>query len=115
MPPGRKALHWFRALPAWAKVVVILILVGLLPWLLIAAGLTAAVLGLLGLLRGPLPRWRISSRPVAAGALLLGLVGLGTGSALAVAVVNSPSSSTAPTRPPAAAVRLSPATTVTTR
>jgi hypothetical protein len=90
--PRRRVRAWFASLPAWAKLLVVLLVVllvlGLLPWLLIAAGLALAAIGLVALLRGPLPRLKVPSRAAAVGALLLGLVGIAGGSALAVAVLN---------------------------
>jgi hypothetical protein len=58
---------------------------GLMPWLLIALGVVATGIGTIGLLRGPLPRIKVASRPAAAGALLLGVAVIGAGSALATA------------------------------
>jgi hypothetical protein len=91
----------FRTLPMWAKILVILLLIGLLigllPWLLIAGGLGVAGIGIVGLLRGSLPRFRVASRASATAALLLGLVGVGAGSALAAAVLS-------PASPPAVRV-----------
>jgi len=81
---------WFRRLPTWAKILVVLLVVGLLPWLLIAAGIGIAGLGIVGLLRGPLPRFKITSRASAVGAVVLGVVGIGAGGALAVAVLSPP-------------------------
>jgi len=96
----------FRTLPMWAKILVILLLIGLLigllPWLLIAGGLGLSGIGIVGLLRGSLPRFRVASRASATAALLLGLVGVGTGSALAAAVL-TPASPPATTSPPVAA------------
>jgi hypothetical protein len=74
----------------WAKVLVILLVVGLLPWLLIAGGLAATAIGIVGLVRGPLPRFNVVSRASAIGALMLGLVALGGGGAMAVAVYSPP-------------------------
>jgi hypothetical protein len=34
-----RARSWFSTRPAWAKILLVLLLIGLLPWLLIAAGL----------------------------------------------------------------------------
>jgi hypothetical protein len=95
---------WFRTLPMWAKVLVILLLVGLLigllPWLLIVGGLGAAGIGIAGLVRGSLPRFRVASRVSATAALLLGLVGIGAGSALADAVLSpAPPATTSPPAP----------------
>jgi len=98
----RRARAWFARLPAWAKLLVALLVLGLLPWVLIAAGLALAALGIVGLLRGPLPRFKLTSRAAAVGALLLGLVGIGAGGALAVAVLNPPPTSPT-TRPPVVA------------
>jgi hypothetical protein len=85
-----RLLQWFRRLPMWAKVLVILLVVGLLPWLLIAGGLAATAIGIVGLVRGPLPRFNVVSRASAIGALMLGLVALGGGGAMAVAVYSPP-------------------------
>jgi hypothetical protein len=91
-PAWRRVRAWFAGLPAWAKLLVVLLVavlvLGLLPWLLLAGGLALAAVGIVGLLRGPLPRLKLTSRAAAVGALLLGLVGIGAGSALAVAVLN---------------------------
>src|SRR5919197_1068273 len=100
-PPWRRGRAWFARLPTWAKVVLVLLvgllLLGLLPWLLIAAGLILAVLGVVGLARGPLPRVKLTSRAAAVGALLAGLASVGAGSALAVAVLNpAPPPTTSP-------------------
>src|SRR6266545_2638956 len=90
-PLPRRVRGQFLALPLWAKILIILLLIGLLPWLLIAGGLGVAGIGIVGLLRGPLPRFRVTSRASAAVALLVGLVGIGAGSALAAAVLQTPS------------------------
>jgi hypothetical protein len=101
-PLPRRVRGQFLALPLWAKILIILLLIGLLPWLLIAGGLGVAGIGIVGLLRGPLPRFRVTSRASAAVALLVGLVGIGAGSALAAAVLATPSPP-ATTSPPVAA------------
>lgn len=113
-PPSGKVLQWFRTRPTWAKVVIIILALGLLPWELIVAGLVVTTLGVLGLVRGPLPRFRITSRPLAVGALLLGLAALGSGSALAVAVAKSPAPAPTSTKPSGTAIRQVPATVATT-
>jgi hypothetical protein len=101
-PPATPSLWqrgraWFARLPAWAKVVIVLLVLGLLPWLLIAAGLVLATVGIVGLVRGPLPRVKLTSRAAAVGALLAGVASLGVGSALAVAVLNpAPPPTTSP-------------------
>jgi hypothetical protein len=93
----QRARAWFSRLPAWAKVAVVLLVLGLLPWLLIAVGLVVAVLGIVGLARGPLPRLKLTSRAAAVGALLAGVASIGAGSALAVAVLNpAPPPTTSP-------------------
>jgi len=51
----------FLALPVWAKVLLILPLMALPPWLLIACGIGAAGVGIVVLLRGSLPG-RLGSR-----------------------------------------------------
>jgi hypothetical protein len=82
---------WFLARPAWAKVLLVLLLIGLLPWLLIATGLTIIGIGLVGLRRGSLPAFRLPSRAAAVGAVVVGLLTLGAGSGLAASVLNSES------------------------
>jgi hypothetical protein len=98
-PVWRRVRGWYARLPVWAKLLVALLLLGLLPWLLIAAGLALATLGIVGL-RRPLPRFKLTSPTAAVGALLLGLVGIGTGSALAVATLTpAPVASPPPAAP----------------
>jgi hypothetical protein len=80
----------FRRLPAWAKILLVLLLVALLPVLLIVAGLAAAALGSMALVRGPLPRFGITSKATAGLALVLGLASVGAGSAW-IAAASSPS------------------------
>jgi hypothetical protein len=80
-----------RPLPPWVWLVIVMVVAaalpwvagGLLPWVLIAIGVVATGIGTVGLLRGPLPRIKVASRPAAAGALLLGVAVVGAGSALA--------------------------------
>jgi len=113
---GRRLLQWFRARPLWAKIVLIVLLLGLLPWLLIAAGLAVMALGLIGLARGSLPRFRITSRPLAVGAVALGLVSFVGGTAFAGAVMQAPPSPPAVTQAPSAALPApAPAIPVTTQ
>ncbi|TCO43616.1 hypothetical protein EV646_112193 [Kribbella antiqua] len=100
-PLPQRVRRRFRTLPMWAKILVILLLIGLLPWLLIVGGLGVAGIGIVGLVRGSLPRFRVASRASATGALLLGLVGVGAGSALAAAVLSPAPPAT--TGPPVAA------------
>jgi hypothetical protein len=50
-----RARSWFSRRSAWVKVLLVLVLIGLLPWLLLAAGLTIIGIGLVGLRRGSLP------------------------------------------------------------
>jgi hypothetical protein len=97
-----RARSRFGALPTWAKIVVVLVLVGLLPWLLIVAGVGIAAIGVLGLFRGSLPQFRLPSRSTAAGAVLAGLIGIGAGTALAASVLTS-GSAPITTDPPVAA------------
>jgi len=100
---GRRLLQWFRTRPTWAKVALVLLFLGLLPWLLIAAGLALLAVGLVGLVRGSLPRFRITSRPLAVGAVALGLVSFVGGTAFAGAVMQSPPSAPPVTQAPRAA------------
>jgi hypothetical protein len=79
--------NWFSRRSAWVKVLLVLLLIGLLPWLLLATGLTITGIGLVGLRRGSLPAFRLSSRAAATGAVLVGLVTLVAGSGLAASVV----------------------------
>jgi hypothetical protein len=108
-----RARRWFLARPTWAKVLLVLLLIGLLPWLLIAAGLTILGIGVVALRRGSLPALRLPSRAAAVGTVLVGLVTLGAGSGLAALVLNPESP---PTRadPPIAAPASSPAAPRTT-
>jgi hypothetical protein len=103
--PGLSLVHrargWFGRLPIWAKILIVLVAVGLLPWLLIAAGLLAVGIGTAGLLRGSLPRFGLANRATAAVALLLGLVGILAGSGLA-AVALEPASTGSKNSPIAA-------------
>jgi hypothetical protein len=96
-----RARGWLLGLPVWARVLLTLLLIALLPWLLIAGGVAAAAVGILGLLRGSLPRFRLAGRPAATAALLLGLAGIGGGSALAAAIL-TPATSPRPTDSPVA-------------
>jgi cell division septation protein DedD len=91
----------FHALPMAARILLTLLGIVLLPWLLIAAGVASVGVGIVGLLRGSLPRFRLAGRPAAAAALLLGLVGVGGGGALAATVLTVAASRTG--NPPAAA------------
>jgi hypothetical protein len=91
----------FLALPVLARILLIPLGIVLLPWLLIAAGVAAAGIGIVGLLRGSLPGFSLAGRPTATAALLLGLVGIGGGSALAATVLSVAASRTA--NPPGAA------------
>src|SRR6266545_533936 len=113
-PPSRRGLQWFRTRPTWAKVLIILLPLGLLPRELILPGLVVPTLGVLGLVGGLLPRFHITSRQLAVGALLLGLAGLGSGSALAVAVAKPPAPAPTPATSPGTAIRQTPATAATT-
>ena len=108
-----RSRSWFLTRPTWAKVLLVLLLIGLLPWLLIAAGLTILGIGAVGFRRGSLPALRLPSRAAAAGTVLVGLVTLGAGSGLAASVLNSESSPTR-TDPPIAAPSSSPSTPRTT-
>jgi hypothetical protein len=99
----RRGRSWFTARPAWAKIVIVLLLIGLLPWLLVVAGLMIAGIGVVGLFRGALPSFRLGSRGAAAGALLVGLMSIATGSGLAVSVLTSASTSPPRIDPPIAA------------
>jgi hypothetical protein len=97
-PPLRRLWASFRGLPTWGKILVVVLLVALLPWLLIAAGLAAAGIGAASLIRGPLPRLGVTSRASATAALLLGLVAAGVGTAMAAALINpTPPQQTRPT------------------
>lgn len=96
-----RARRWFSGRSAWVKVLLVAVLIGLSPWLLLAAGLTITGIGLVGLRRGSVPTFRLSSC-AAAGAVLAGQVTLGAGSALAASVIGS-ESSPARTPPPLAA------------
>ena len=98
----QRGRDWFAARPMWARILLILLLLALLPWLLIACGVGFAGVGIIGLLRGSVLRFRVASRPVAAAALLLGLVGIIGGNALA-AVVLAPVAPSRTTGPPVAA------------
>jgi hypothetical protein len=62
-----RSRSWFLARPTWAKVLVVLLLIGLLPWLLIAAGLTILGIGVVGFRQDPfLPfGFRAARRPSA--------------------------------------------------
>ena len=97
-----RARSWFTARPALAKILLVLLLIGLLPWLLIAAGLMVTAIGVVGLRRGSLPAFRLTGRSAAAGAVLVGLATVCAGSGLAASVLNS-GSSPARTKPPIAA------------
>jgi hypothetical protein len=88
-PVARRARGWFGSRPTWAKIVLVLVAVALLPWLLIAAGLGITGIGTVGLLRGSLPRFQLANRPTAAMAVLVGLIGIAAGSGLASAVLGS--------------------------
>jgi hypothetical protein len=107
-----RARTWYSGRPAWAKVLLILLLIGLLPWLLIVAGLTITGIGMVGLRRGSLPAFRLSSRAAATGAVLVGLATLAAGSGLAASVISS-DSPPARTDPPIAAPPTSSATPTT--
>jgi len=76
--------------------------VGLLPFLLITAGVIAVGIGGVALARGPLPRFGITRRATAGLALVLGVVSILAGSAMAVPYF-SPTTS-APLAQPTAAV-----------
>jgi hypothetical protein len=86
-----RARSWFSTRPTWVKILLVLLLIGLLPWLLIAAGLTITGIGVVGLRRGSLPAFRLPSRVAAAGVVLVGLATLGAGTGLAASVVHTES------------------------
>ncbi len=92
----------FRRFPTWAKILLVLLFVGLLPFLLITAGVIAVGIGGVALARGPLPRFGITRRATAGLALVLGVVSILAGSAMAVPYF-SPTTS-APLAQPTAAV-----------
>jgi hypothetical protein len=93
-PVTRRFWAWFRRLPGWAKALVVVLAIGLSPWLLIALGVTVVVLAIVVLLAGPMPRFRLDSRAAAIGALVLGLTCLGAGGALASATLPDQTTST---------------------
>jgi hypothetical protein len=85
---------WFRRRPGWAKALIVLLAIGLSPWLLIALGATVVGLAIVALLRGPMPRFRLESRATAIGALVVGLICLAAGGALASATLSDQTTST---------------------
>jgi hypothetical protein len=84
----------FRRLPMWAKILLVVLILALLPFLLVVGGLSAAAIGGTALFRGPLPRFGITRRATAGLVLVLGLISVFVGSAMAAAVF----SPTAPTQ-----------------
>ena len=86
-PSPQRARHWFAARPTWVKILLVLLAIGLLPWLLIIGGLATAGIGIIGLQRGSVHRFKVANRASATAALILGLAGIGAGSALAAAVL----------------------------
>lgn len=92
-PVTRRFWAWLRGLPRWAKALIVLLAIGLSPWLLIALGVTIVGLAIVALLRGPMPRFRLDSRGAAIGALVLGLSCLGAGGALASATLSDQTTS----------------------
>jgi hypothetical protein len=88
-PALQRGWHWFGSRPGWVKALLVLLAIGLLPWLLIVGGLAAAAVAAAGLLRGSVRRLGLASRTAATLTLSAGLLSIVAGTALAVSLTTT--------------------------